>query len=70
MDSVFLRHACDQLAARDPALDSILRQCGYPPLWDREPGFSTLVHIILEQQVSLALRGDAQKIYDLESHDF
>jgi len=54
MDSVFLRHACDQLAARDPALDSILRQCGYPPLWDREPGFSTLVHIILEQQVSLA----------------
>ena len=27
---------------------------GLPPLWAREPGFATLVHIILEQQVSLA----------------
>jgi DNA-3-methyladenine glycosylase II len=25
-----------------------------PPLWAREPGFPTLLHIILEQQVSLA----------------
>jgi len=25
-----------------------------PPLWDREPGFATLLNIILEQQVSLA----------------
>lgn len=27
---------------------------GVPPLWDREPGFATLLQIILEQQVSLA----------------
>jgi DNA-3-methyladenine glycosylase II len=27
---------------------------GPPPLWDREPGFATLLNIILEQQVSLA----------------
>ena len=27
---------------------------GYPPLWSRPQGFSTLIHIILEQQVSLA----------------
>ena len=27
---------------------------GPPPLWEREPGFVTLVRIILEQQVSLA----------------
>lgn len=27
---------------------------GTPPLWDRPTGFSTLLHIILEQQVSLA----------------
>ena len=27
---------------------------GPPPLWDRPAGFGTLVHIILEQQVSLA----------------
>jgi DNA-3-methyladenine glycosylase II len=26
---------------------------GPPPLWDRPPGFATLVHIVLEQQVSL-----------------
>ncbi len=27
---------------------------GTPPLWDRPPGFDTLLRIILEQQVSLA----------------
>ena len=27
---------------------------GKPPLWDRKPGFSTLLQIILEQQVSLS----------------
>lgn len=32
----------------------VLGKYGYPPLWAREPGFATLVHIILEQQVSLA----------------
>ena len=34
---------------------------GPPPLWDRPPGFGTLVHIILEQQVSLA---SARAAYD------
>jgi len=29
-------------------------ELGRPPMWTREPGFSTLIHIILEQQVSLA----------------
>jgi DNA-3-methyladenine glycosylase II len=42
------------LARRDPALAAIARQYGVPPLWAREPGFPTLVHMILEQQVSLA----------------
>jgi DNA-3-methyladenine glycosylase II len=32
----------------------IFETYGTPPLWSREPGFATLVHIILEQQVSLA----------------
>jgi DNA-3-methyladenine glycosylase II len=32
----------------------IVSQFGNPPLWAREPGFPTLIHIILEQQVSLA----------------
>jgi DNA-3-methyladenine glycosylase II len=42
------------LAARDDDLASLLAAHGVPPLWARKPDFSTLVHIILEQQVSLA----------------
>ncbi len=42
------------LARRDADLARIVRAHGPPPLWARRPGFSTLVHIILEQQVSLA----------------
>lgn len=42
------------LAARDPGLATIAARLGVPPLWAREPGFPTLVHLILEQQVSLA----------------
>ena len=44
----------DELADRDPVLASVLEKYGYPPLWARQPDFPTLVHIILEQQVSLA----------------
>jgi DNA-3-methyladenine glycosylase II len=32
----------------------VVKTYGQPPLWVREPGFPTLVFIILEQQVSLA----------------
>ena len=39
---------------RDPDLARIMAQWGSPPMWAREPGFPTLIHIILEQQVSLA----------------
>ncbi len=42
------------LTARDAHLARIARAYGPPPLWVRAPGFPTLVHIILEQQVSLA----------------
>ncbi|HSI89171.1 MAG TPA: hypothetical protein VK918_08955, partial [Pyrinomonadaceae bacterium] len=48
-----LTAACRSLAA-EPAFASILQQYGTPPLWDRPPGFATLLNIILEQQVSLA----------------
>lgn len=44
----------DELVRRDPDLEGILTAIGPPPLWQREPGFPTLVQIILEQQVSLA----------------
>lgn len=37
----------------DADLKRIYESDGLPPLWDREPGFETLVRIILEQQVSL-----------------
>ena len=42
------------LAIKDPHLDRIYKTYGPPPLWDRPPGFATLLQIILEQQVSLA----------------
>src|SRR5438445_2625305 len=42
------------LARRDADLRRIVERLGPPPLWAREPGFPTLVQIILEQQVSLA----------------
>jgi len=42
------------LAQRDAGLAGIAVRFGTPPLWARDPGFPTLVHLILEQQVSLA----------------
>ena len=45
--------ACRELAT-DPHLRIVYESYGVPPLWDREPGFATLLQIILEQQVSLA----------------
>lgn len=45
---------CDHLAINDPDLQLILENHGYPPMWTRKNTFETLVHIILEQQVSLA----------------
>lgn len=45
---------CDELAMRDEALKFIIATHGYPPLWKRDPSFETLLHIILEQQVSLS----------------
>jgi DNA-3-methyladenine glycosylase II len=42
------------LAEVDGDLGRIVDEIGPPPMWAREPGFPTLVHVILEQQVSLA----------------
>ncbi|WCT12179.1 DNA-3-methyladenine glycosylase family protein [Mucilaginibacter jinjuensis] len=47
-------HICDQLAAADTDLALIINNYGYPLLWSRPNSFESLVHIILEQQVSLA----------------
>jgi len=43
-----------ELTARDARLLRIVERYGPPPLWARPSGFTTLVRIILEQQVSLA----------------
>ena len=56
-----LINACTYLAERDSDLAAALARWGVPPMWAREPGFPTLVHIILEQQVSLA---SAQAAFD------
>ena len=45
--------AARELAARDEILAGIHAKHGDPPLWRRATGFTTLAHIILEQQVSL-----------------
>ncbi len=45
---------CDKLGLIDPDLKSIIEEFGYPPFWSRPNSFDSLVHIILEQQVSLA----------------
>ncbi len=44
---------CNKLSRRDPDLKFILKTYGPPPIWTRTNSFATLIHIILEQQVSL-----------------
>ena len=53
LDDETVALAAGELAAADPDLGRIVTRHGPPPLWAREPGFATLVAIILEQQVSL-----------------
>ena len=54
LTAVTYTQALQELAERDPDLAQIYWTLGAPPMWEREPGFPTLIHIILEQQVSLA----------------
>src|ERR1044072_3837935 len=54
LNEVSLAAAAKQLARRDEHLRSILKAYGPPPLWARPAGFSTIIKISLEQQVSLA----------------
>ena len=61
-----LRMGVDVLAERDSDLYRIRDRLGYPPLWAREPGFASLVHIILEQQVSI--KAAATMFQRLASH--
>ena len=56
-----LTHGLEFLSDRDSDLAQILVQVGSPPMWALEPGFPTLVRVILEQQVSLASAKAAYK---------
>lgn len=49
-----LRTAIDTLAGLDPEVARTLRRIGYPDPRQRDPGFATLVRIVLAQQVSTA----------------
>lgn len=48
------QHQVAKLCRQDLDLATVVHRFGPPPFWRRDPGFQTLVHIILEQQVSLA----------------
>jgi len=55
-----------RLALQQPFFQYVIERYGPPPLWARPPGFSTLVWIILEQQVSLAsARAAFKRLQDL-----
>ena len=53
LDDASLQVGVEALSTSDADLAGIVARHGSPPLWAREPGFETLVQIILEQQVSL-----------------
>lgn len=61
LDSHSLAAGCRALAQREPALASLFSRNGTPPLWRRDPGFPTLVRLVLEQQVSLASAAAAHR---------
>ena len=61
IDETTLLEGVEYLSRVDSSLGKVVERFGPPPLWDREPGFPSLLKIILEQQVSLA---SAQATYD------
>lgn len=54
LNSKKLLQAVKYLSRKDKDLAALYEADGVPPLWARRPGFTTLIKIILEQQVSLA----------------
>ena len=54
LTALTLAEGVSELVRRDSHLAAVVERFGSPPLWDRAPGFETLVQIILEQQVSLS----------------
>jgi DNA-3-methyladenine glycosylase II len=61
LDEASMAEGLRHLSGKDEDLARIFRQLGPPQMWAREPGFASLVFIILEQQVSLA---SAKAVFD------
>ena len=61
LDHAMIAEGLRFLCSIDEDLARLHDRNGPPPLWGREPGFPTLVHIILEQQVSLESANSAFK---------
>jgi DNA-3-methyladenine glycosylase II len=61
LDNKRLHQGVRYLIEKDEDLRFIIDRHGFPPLWNRSPGFLSLLRIILEQQVSLA---SAKATYD------
>lgn len=61
LDQTALLRGVAELSRQHPHLAAVAGRYGPPPMWERPPGFGTLLHIILEQQVSLA---SARAAYD------
>src|SRR5215212_7134678 len=53
LDGASLARGVRALAKVDRDLARVVRVCGAPPMWEREPGFPALVLTILEQKISL-----------------
>ncbi len=75
IDEENIQEICESLASQDADLRIVFEKHGTPPVWKRIEGFETLVHIILEQQVSLAsakacLDKLAQKIGEITPQNF
>lgn len=49
-----LPDAVNKLCVQDPFMLNLVEEFGSPPLWQKTQSYETLVHIILEQKVSLA----------------
>jgi DNA-3-methyladenine glycosylase II len=60
-----MQQAFDFLTAKDTILKGVIDRYGHPTIQFRDQGFAAMVHIILEQQVSIAsARATYKKLFD------
>lgn len=52
LDAIRLKAALDRLAERDPDIAAAMPRIGYPAPRIRDPGFATLLNIVVAQQIS------------------